>query len=30
VAEAPRDTVGVDTESDLLRAEATLKGRVNL
>jgi 3-deoxy-manno-octulosonate cytidylyltransferase (CMP-KDO synthetase) len=25
VAEAPRDTVGVDTESDLLRAEATLQ-----
>jgi 3-deoxy-manno-octulosonate cytidylyltransferase (CMP-KDO synthetase) len=26
VAEAPRDTIGVDTEADLLRAEAMLKG----
>jgi 3-deoxy-manno-octulosonate cytidylyltransferase (CMP-KDO synthetase) len=26
VADAPRDTVGVDTEEDLLRAEAALKG----
>jgi 3-deoxy-manno-octulosonate cytidylyltransferase (CMP-KDO synthetase) len=30
VAEAPRDTIGVDTEADLLRAEAMLKGRANL
>jgi 3-deoxy-manno-octulosonate cytidylyltransferase (CMP-KDO synthetase) len=30
VAEAPRDTVGVDTEADLLRAEAALKARLNL
>ena len=27
VAEAPGDTIGVDTEADLLRAEAVLKGR---
>jgi 3-deoxy-manno-octulosonate cytidylyltransferase (CMP-KDO synthetase) len=27
VADAPRDTIGVDTEEDLLRAEAVLKGR---
>jgi len=27
VATAPRDTIGVDTEEDLLRAEAVLKGR---
>jgi 3-deoxy-manno-octulosonate cytidylyltransferase (CMP-KDO synthetase) len=27
VAEAPRDTIGVDTETDLLRAEAVLKER---
>jgi 3-deoxy-manno-octulosonate cytidylyltransferase (CMP-KDO synthetase) len=27
VAEAPRDTIGVDTEEDLVRAEAVLKGR---
>jgi 3-deoxy-manno-octulosonate cytidylyltransferase (CMP-KDO synthetase) len=26
VAEAPRDTIGVDTEEDLVRAEAALKG----
>jgi 3-deoxy-manno-octulosonate cytidylyltransferase (CMP-KDO synthetase) len=26
VADAPRDTIGVDTESDLMRAEAVLKG----
>ena len=26
VADAPRDTIGVDTEEDLLRAEAALKG----
>jgi 3-deoxy-manno-octulosonate cytidylyltransferase (CMP-KDO synthetase) len=26
VAEAPCDTIGVDTEADLLRAEAMLKG----
>jgi 3-deoxy-manno-octulosonate cytidylyltransferase (CMP-KDO synthetase) len=26
VAEAPRDTIGVDTEADLVRAEAMLKG----
>ena len=26
VAEAPRDTIGVDTEEDLMRAEAVLKG----
>jgi CMP-2-keto-3-deoxyoctulosonic acid synthetase len=25
VAEAPSDTIGVDTEEDLLRAEAVLK-----
>ncbi len=25
VAEAPRDTIGVDTEDDLVRAEALLK-----
>jgi 3-deoxy-manno-octulosonate cytidylyltransferase (CMP-KDO synthetase) len=30
VAEAPRDTIGVDTEADLLRAEAMLKGRAIL
>jgi 3-deoxy-manno-octulosonate cytidylyltransferase (CMP-KDO synthetase) len=30
VAEAPGDTIGVDTEADLLRAEAALKGRANL
>jgi 3-deoxy-manno-octulosonate cytidylyltransferase (CMP-KDO synthetase) len=29
VADAPRDTIGVDTEADLLRAEAVLKGRAN-
>jgi len=28
VAEAPADTIGVDTEEDLLRAEAVLRGRV--
>jgi len=28
VAEAPRDTIGVDTEEDLLRAEAALQGRI--
>jgi len=27
VADAPRDTIGVDTEEDLARAEAVLKGR---
>jgi 3-deoxy-manno-octulosonate cytidylyltransferase (CMP-KDO synthetase) len=27
VAEAPADTIGVDTEADLLRAEAALKER---
>lgn len=27
VAEAPTDTIGVDTEADLLRAEAVLRGR---
>lgn len=27
VAEAPADTIGVDTEEDLLRAEAVLRGR---
>lgn len=27
VAEAPRDTIGVDTEADLLRAEKVLQGR---
>ena len=27
VADAPRDTIGVDTEEDLLRAEAVLLGR---
>jgi len=27
VAEAPGDTIGVDTEADLLRAEAVLLGR---
>jgi 3-deoxy-manno-octulosonate cytidylyltransferase (CMP-KDO synthetase) len=27
VADAPRDTIGVDTEADLLRAEAVLEGR---
>jgi 3-deoxy-manno-octulosonate cytidylyltransferase (CMP-KDO synthetase) len=27
VAEAPGDTIGVDTEADLLRAEAVLKGK---
>ena len=27
VAEAPADTIGVDTEADLLRAEAVLRGR---
>ena len=27
VAEAPRDTIGVDTEADLLRAEAVLRER---
>jgi 3-deoxy-manno-octulosonate cytidylyltransferase (CMP-KDO synthetase) len=27
VAEAPGDTIGVDTEADLLRAEAVLRGR---
>jgi 3-deoxy-manno-octulosonate cytidylyltransferase (CMP-KDO synthetase) len=26
VADAPRDTIGVDTEEDLVRAEAVLKG----
>jgi 3-deoxy-manno-octulosonate cytidylyltransferase (CMP-KDO synthetase) len=30
VADAPRDTVGVDTEADLLRAEAALTGHANL
>lgn len=30
VAAAPGDTIGVDTEADLLRAEAALKGRANL
>jgi len=30
VAEAPGDTIGVDTEADLLRAEAMLRGRANL
>jgi 3-deoxy-manno-octulosonate cytidylyltransferase (CMP-KDO synthetase) len=29
VAEAPRDTIGVDTEEDLVRAEAVLKGITN-
>jgi 3-deoxy-manno-octulosonate cytidylyltransferase (CMP-KDO synthetase) len=28
VAEAPGDTIGVDTEADLLRAEAVLRGRL--
>ena len=28
VAEAPGDTIGVDTEADLLRAEAVLMGRM--
>ena len=28
VAEAPADTIGVDTEADLLRAEAILRERV--
>jgi len=27
VADAPRDTIGVDTEEDLMRAEAVLKGK---
>jgi len=27
VAEAPTDTIGVDTEEDLLRAEAVLRER---
>jgi 3-deoxy-manno-octulosonate cytidylyltransferase (CMP-KDO synthetase) len=27
VAEAPRDTIGVDTEADLVKAEAVLRGR---
>jgi len=27
VADAPRDTIGVDTEEDLVRAEAVLKGK---
>jgi 3-deoxy-manno-octulosonate cytidylyltransferase (CMP-KDO synthetase) len=27
VAEAPRDTIGVDTEADLVRAEALLRAR---
>ena len=26
VADAPRDTIGVDTEEDLMRAEAMIKG----
>ena len=26
VADAPRDTIGVDTEEDLVRAEAVLRG----
>jgi len=26
VAEAPADTIGVDTEADLMRAEAALRG----
>jgi 3-deoxy-manno-octulosonate cytidylyltransferase (CMP-KDO synthetase) len=30
VAEAPADTIGVDTEADLLRAEAELKGRQHI
>jgi 3-deoxy-manno-octulosonate cytidylyltransferase (CMP-KDO synthetase) len=30
VAEAPGDTIGVDTEADLLRAEAVLRERSNL
>jgi 3-deoxy-manno-octulosonate cytidylyltransferase (CMP-KDO synthetase) len=30
VAEAPGDTIGVDTEADLLRAEAILRERSNL
>jgi 3-deoxy-manno-octulosonate cytidylyltransferase (CMP-KDO synthetase) len=30
VADAPRDTIGVDTEADLRRAEAALKGSANL
>ena len=28
VAAAPRDTIGVDTEEDLVRAEAILKERI--
>ena len=27
VARAPRDTIGVDTEADLIRAESVLKAR---
>ena len=30
VAEAPADTIGVDTEADLLRAEAVLKQRLGI
>ena len=30
VAPAPRDTIGVDTEADLVRAEAVLKRLVEL
>jgi CMP-2-keto-3-deoxyoctulosonic acid synthetase len=30
VAEAPADTVGVDTEEDLLRAEAVLRERARI
>jgi len=30
VAEAPDDTIGVDTEADLLRAEAVLKERAEI
>jgi 3-deoxy-manno-octulosonate cytidylyltransferase (CMP-KDO synthetase) len=28
VADAPGDTIGVDTEEDLTRAEAALRGRL--
>jgi CMP-2-keto-3-deoxyoctulosonic acid synthetase len=30
VAGAPRDTIGVDTEEDLVRAEAVLKNSVEI
>jgi 3-deoxy-manno-octulosonate cytidylyltransferase (CMP-KDO synthetase) len=29
VAAAPRDTIGVDTEDDLVKAEEELKGRLS-